>query len=152
TQDARGFTPGTLLANRYRIVALLGRGGMGEIYRAEDTKLGQSVALKFMRGTLSPEILQRFYAEVRIGRQVSHPNVCRLYDVVEHEGDTFLTMEYVDGEDLGSLLARIGRLAPDKALELARNLCAGLAAGHHKGGVHRDLKHAKAMGGHPRHT
>jgi eukaryotic-like serine/threonine-protein kinase len=145
TQDARAFTPGTLLANRYRIVALLGRGGMGEIYRAEDTKLGHPVALKFMRGTLSPEILQRFYAEVRIGRQVSHANVCRLYDVVEHEGDTFLTMEYVDGEDLGSLLARIGRLAPDKALELARNLCAGLAAVHDKGVVHRDLKPANVM-------
>jgi len=145
TENARAFTPGTVLANRFRIVALLGRGGMGEIYRAEDTKLGHPVALKFIRGTLSPEILERFYAEVRIGRQVSHPNVCRLYDVVEHEGDTFLTMEYVDGEDLGSLLARIGRLAPDKALDLARNLCAGLAAVHDKGIVHRDLKPANVM-------
>jgi serine/threonine-protein kinase len=134
-----------VLANRYRIVALLGRGGMGEIYRAEDTKLGQPVALKFMRSALSPEVLERFYSEVRIGRQVSHPNVCRLYDVTEYEGDTFLTMEYVDGEDLGSLLGRIGRLAPDKALDLARDLCAGLAAVHDRGVVHRDLKPANVM-------
>jgi serine/threonine protein kinase len=110
----RAFTPGTVLAGRYRVVALLGKGGMGEIYRAEDTKLGQTVALKFVRGALSPEALQRLYAEVRIGRQVSHPNLCRLYDVVELEGETFLTMEYVDGEDLGSLLGRIGRLAPTR--------------------------------------
>ena len=73
---------------------------MGEIYRAEDTKLGQPVALKFVRGTLSPA-LERLYAEVRIGRQVSHLNLCRLYDVAEFEGETFLTMEYGDGEDLG---------------------------------------------------
>ena len=143
--ETRAFTPGTLLANRYRIVALLGTGGMGEIYRAEDTKLGQPVALKFMRSTMSPEVLERFYSEVRIGRQVSHPNVCRLYDIVEFEGDTFLTMEYVDGEDLGSLLARIGRLPPDKALDLARDPSAGLAAVHDRGVVHRDLKPANVM-------
>jgi serine/threonine-protein kinase len=118
---------------------------MGEIYRAEDTKLGQTVALKFVRGALSPEALQRLYGEVRIGRQVSHPNLCRLYDVVELGGETFLTMEYVDGEDLGSLLARIGRLPPDKALDLAREMCAGLAAVHDKGVVHRDLKPANIM-------
>ena len=70
----QGFTPGTMLADRYRVVALLGRGGMGQVYRAEDTKLGQAVALKFIRGTLSPERLQRLYAEVRIGREISHPD------------------------------------------------------------------------------
>ncbi len=139
------FTPGTMLAGRYRVVALLGKGGMGEIYRADDVKLGQPVALKFLHGVLSPERLQKLYAEVRIGRQVSHPNVCRLYDVVEFEGHTFLAMEYVDGEDLASLLARIGRLSPDKALELARDLCAGLAAVHDRGVVHRDLKPANVM-------
>jgi len=140
-----GFTPGTMLAGRYRVVALLGRGGMGEVYRADDTKLGQPVALKFVRGTLSPELLERLYAEVRIGRQVSHPNVCSLYDVVEIDGHTFLAMEYVDGEDLASLLSRIGHLPPDKALELGRDLSAGLAAVHEKGAVHRDLKPANVM-------
>ena len=140
-----GFTPGTMLAGRYRVVALLGRGGMGEVYRADDTKLGQRVALKFVRGTLSPELLERLYAEVRIGRQIAHPNVCSLYDVVEVDGHTFLAMEYVDGEDLASLLSRIGRLPVDKALELARDLSAGLAAVHEKGAVHRDLKPANVM-------
>ena len=140
-----GFTPGTMLAGRYRVVALLGKGGMGEVYRADDTKLGQPVALKFVRGTLSQELLQRLYGEVRIGRQVAHPNVCRLYDVVEVDGHTFLAMEYVDGEDLASLLSRIGHLPSDKALDLARDLCAGLAAVHEKGAVHRDLKPANVM-------
>src|SRR5262245_28104699 len=139
------FTPGTILAGRYRIVALLGRGGMGEIYRADDVKLGQPVALKFLHGVLSPERLQGLYSEGRIGRQVSHPNVCRIYDVAEFEGHTFLSMEYVDGEDLASLLARIGRLSPDKAMEIARDLCAGLAAVHDRGVVHRDLKPANVM-------
>ena len=139
------FTPGTMLAQRYRIVAPLGRGGMGYVYRADDVKLGQVVALKFLHGALSPERLERLYAEVRIGRQVSHPNVCRLYDIVEHAGHTFLAMEYVDGEDLGSLMARIGRLSKDKAAEIARELCSGLAAVHDRGVVHRDLKPANVM-------
>ena len=145
TADGQGFTPGTILAGRYRVVALLGRGGMGEVYRADDIKLGQAVALKFVRGTLSPQLLQRLYAEVRVGRQVSHPAVCRLYDIVEIDGHTFLAMEYVDGEDLASLLARIGRLPADKAVEIARDLCAGLAAVHERGIVHRDLKPANVM-------
>jgi serine/threonine-protein kinase len=141
------LAPGTLLAGRYRIVAPLGRGGMGEVYRAEDIKLGQSVALKFLRGAVEndPAQLDRLLAEVRIGREVSHPNVCRLYDVVEVDGRHFIAMEYVDGENLASLLSRIGRLPSDKALELARDLCAGLAAVHDKGVVHRDLKPANVM-------
>jgi serine/threonine-protein kinase len=143
--DRAAYTPGTMLAGRYRVVAPLGKGGMGDVYRADDTKLGQAVALKFVRGTLSPDLLERLYAEVRIGRQVAHPSVCRLYDVVEVDGQTFLAMEYVDGEDLASLLARIGRLPPDKALDIARDLAAGLAAMHDKGIVHRDLKPANVM-------
>jgi serine/threonine-protein kinase len=136
-----------MLAGRYRVVAPLGRGGMGEIYRAEDVKLGQAVALKFLRSGLAhdPLLLERLLAEVRIGREVSHPNVCRLYDVVEFEGRQFITMEYVDGEDLASLLSRIGRLPEGKAFDLARDLCAGLAAVHDKGVVHRDLKPANVM-------
>jgi eukaryotic-like serine/threonine-protein kinase len=140
-----GFAPGTILAGRYRVVAPLGRGGMGEVYRAEDLKLGQPVALKFVRGELSAERRQRLITEVAIGRQVSHPAVCRLYDIVEVDAHTFLAMEYVDGEDLQSLLARIGRLPPDKSLDIARDLCAGLAAVHEKGIVHRDLKPANVM-------
>src|SRR5246127_5782650 len=86
-----------------------------------------------------------FHREVRLARQVSHPNVCRVFDIGEADGRTFLTMEYVDGEDLASLLRRIGRLPSDKALEIARQLCAGLAAAHAKGVLHRDLKPANIM-------
>jgi Protein kinase domain/zinc-ribbon domain len=144
---AGGFTPGAILAERYRVIGLLGRGGMGEVYRADDLKLGQPVALKFLPRHLASEKdrLERFYAEVRIARQVSHPNVCRVYDVGELDGQHYLSMEYVDGEDLASLLKRIGRLPPDKALEIARELCAGLAAAHERGVLHRDLKPSNVM-------
>jgi serine/threonine-protein kinase len=136
-----------LLAERYRIVALLGKGGMGEVYRADDLTLGQPVALKFLpeAAAKNEEARERFRHEVRIARRVSHPNVCRVYDVGEAEGQTFLSMEYVDGEDLASLLRRIGRLPGDKALEIARQLCAGLAAAHREGVLHRDLKPANVM-------
>jgi len=150
SSDAIGggrFAPGTVLEGRYRIVALAGRGGMGEVYRAEDLKLTQTVAIKFLPESLSRDAaaLQRFHSEVRVARQVSHPNVCRMFDVGEIEGVTFLTMEFVDGEDLASLLRRIGRLPQDKAIEVARQICAGLAAAHDKGVIHRDLKPANVM-------
>jgi len=141
------FPAGTMLDQRYRIIGLIGQGGMGEVYRASDLKLGQPVALKFLPQVTAknPQLLARFHAEVRIARQVSHPNVCRVYDIGEVDGSTFLSMEYVDGEDLRSLLRRIGRLPGDKALEIARKLCAGLAAAHDKGVLHRDLKPANIM-------
>jgi hypothetical protein len=142
-----GFSPGTVLVERYRIVALLGRGGMGEVYRAEDLKLGNVVALKFLPASLQkdPAALAGFHAEVRNARQVSHPNVCRVYDIGEVDGQHFLTMEYIDGEDLASLLRRIGRLPGDKALEAAHQICAGLSAAHDCGLLHRDLKPANIM-------
>ena len=141
------FTPGQILAERYRIVALAGRGGMGEVFRAEDLTLGQIVAMKFLPQRLSQDAaaLSRFHAEVRNARQVSHPNVCRVFDIGEAEGTLFLTMEYVDGEDLASVVRRIGRLSPDKATEIARQICAGLAAAHERGVIHRDLKPANVM-------
>ncbi len=147
TADEGRFPPGTLLLERYRIIALLGKGGMGEVYRATDLKLGQPVALKFLPEAAAEDerALARFRNEVRIARQVSHPNVCRVYDIGELDGLQFLSMEYVDGEDLGSLLRRIGRLPGDKALEIARKLCAGLAAAHDKGVLHRDLKPSNVM-------
>ena len=141
------FLPGSLLADRYRIVALLGKGGMGEVYRADDLTLGQPVALKFLPEEAQKDaaLVERFRGEVRISRKVSHPNVCRVYDVGEVDGQTYFTMEYVDGEDLASLLRRIGRLPNDKATDIARQLCAGLAAAHAKGVLHRDLKPANIM-------
>ena len=120
---------------------------MGEVYRAEDLKLGNVVALKFLPASLQHDTaaLAGFHAEVRNARQVSHPNVCRVYDIGEVNGQHFLTMEYIDGEDLSSLLRRIGRLPPDKALETAHQICAGLAAAHDCGLLHRDLKPANIM-------
>jgi serine/threonine-protein kinase len=120
---------------------------MGEVYRADDLKLGQTVALKFLPRHLQrdPRRLNRLLNEVRLARQVSHPNVCRVYDVDETEGQHFLTMEHVDGEDLESLLRRIGRLPGDKGVEVGRQLCAGLAAVHDQGILHRDLKPANVM-------
>src|SRR5690348_1076751 len=141
------FAPGEVIAERYRVVALAGRGGMGEVYRAEDLTLGQLVAIKFLPLSLSQDAdsLARFHSEVRIARQVSHPNVCRVFDIGDADGSPFLSMEYVDGEDLASVVRRIGRLSPDKATEIARQICAGLAAAHERGVIHRDLKPANVM-------
>ena len=145
--DGAQFIPGAVLAGRYRIVGLLGHGGMGDVYRADDLKLGQAVALKFLPIELTsrPDRLARFHTEVRLARQVSHPNVCRVHDIGDFSGQHFLSMEYIDGEDLASLLRRIGRLPPDKAIELAHQLCAGLAAAHERRVLHRDLKPANVL-------
>ena len=144
--DAR-FVPGTILADRYRIVGLLGKGGMGEVYRADDLKLSQPVALKFLpdRYLSDGAALARFHREVRVARQVTHRNVCRVYDIGEIDGKHFLSMEFIKGEELSSLLRRIGRLPSDKALQIARQICAGLAAAHENGILHRDLKPSNVM-------
>ncbi len=141
------FVPGTVLDERYRIVGLLGQGGMGEVYRADDLKLGQAVALKFLPEALAddPQRLELLHNEVRLARQVSHPNVCRVYDIGEIDGMHFLSMEFIDGEDLSGLMRRIGRLPADKGVDIARQLCGGLYAAHEKGVLHRDLKPANIM-------
>lgn len=141
------IVPGTLLADRYRIVALIGRGGMGEVYRAEDLKLDEDVALKLLPEKLVQDgaALARFHREVRIARDISHPNVCRVFDIGEANGVPFISMEYIDGEDLATLLRKIGRLPQDKAIEISRQLCAGIAAAHEHGVLHRDLKPSNIM-------
>jgi serine/threonine-protein kinase len=145
--DVERFIPGSVIAGRYRVVELVGEGGMGEVYRARDLRLGQTVALKFMPASVAsdPQRLAGLVAEVRLARQVTHPNVCRVHDLDETDGMHFLSMEFVDGEDLASLLRRIGRLPPDKAVDIAREICAGLAAIHERGVLHRDLKPANVM-------
>lgn len=164
--DRGRFAPGAMVADRYRIIDCLGRGGMGEVYRADDLKLGEQVALKFLPHQLSgdPTWKERFLQEVRIARNVSHPNICRVYDVGEHispvetersatgsrtqlvgGNELFISMEYIDGETLNSLSSRIGRLPPRKAEQLAQQLCAGLAAIHDQQLLHRDLKPANIM-------
>lgn len=139
TAQVDALTPGAVLGGRYRIVSLVGRGGMGEVYRADDLRLHIPVALKFLTAqtTLDERAL---HDEVRVGRQISHPNVCRLFDIEELDGRIFISMEYIDGEDLASLLHRAGRLSPDRAMAVARDLCAGVAAAHELRVIHRDLK------------
>jgi serine/threonine-protein kinase len=141
------FAPGTIIADRYRIVSLLGRGGMGEVFRAEDLVLGQTVALKFLPTSLAKDRnrLERLLEEVRVSRQVSHPNVCRVHDIDEADGQRFLSMEYVDGRDLKLLLRQIGHFSGRRAVEIARQICAGLAAAHDRGVLHRDLKPANIL-------
>lgn len=145
--SASRLETGVVVAGRYRIVALLGEGGMGEVYRAEDLQLRQTVALKFLPAQFAHDAawLRRFRQEVRLAREVTHPNVCRVYDLADADGEYFISMEYVDGENLKALLSRIGRLPRDKALQIARQLCAGLAAAHAKDVLHRDLKPANIM-------
>lgn len=141
------FVAGTILASRYRIIGLIGKGGMGEVYKAEDIKLSQTVALKFLPDKMEKDkrALERFHAEVRMARQVSHINVCRVFDIGEVDGRHFLSMEFIDGDDLSSLLRRIGRLPSERAVEIARQLCVGLAAVHHAGILHRDFKPANVI-------
>jgi serine/threonine protein kinase len=146
------FAAGELLAGRFRIVRLLGRGGMGEVWEAEDLKLGGRVAVKSVRPDAAqvPEALDRFLREVHLARQVTHPNVCRIFDVFPHrlaDGRelTFLSMELLEGVTLRQHLDAQGRLAPSAALPLARQMAAGLEAAHQAGVVHRDFKSANVM-------
>jgi serine/threonine-protein kinase len=124
---AGGYAPGAIVAGRYRLVALLGRGGMGEVYRADDLTLDQPVALKFLPATVAADDvrLAQFHNELRVARQVSHKNVCRLYDLGDADGRRFLTIEYVDGEDLASLLRRIGRIPQARASRMESMRSAG---------------------------
>jgi serine/threonine protein kinase/tetratricopeptide (TPR) repeat protein len=151
----RVFEDDELVAFRYRIRGLLGRGGMGEVYEAEDLELREHVALKVVRRELAerPGALEQLKREIALARKVSHPNVCRLFDVGFHlrtgasgsERICFLTMELLPGESLSARLRRTGRLSPDEALPLVRQLCEGLHAAHEAGIIHRDLKSANVL-------
>lgn len=145
--DPGGFPPGATVAGRYRIVDALGRGGMGEVYRAEDLKLRQSVALKFLPPDLEarPAVLERFLGEVRIARQITHPHVCRVYDVDEVDGRHFLSMELIEGGNLAELLKRLGRLPSAKVIRIGHEIASGLDAIHEQGIIHRDLKPSNLM-------
>jgi eukaryotic-like serine/threonine-protein kinase len=135
---------GDVFANRYRMIARIGRGGMGDVWRADDLVLGTPVALKLIHSTGAAARAQ-IIGEVRLARQITHPAVCRVFDVGEDQGQAFLSMELVEGEDLATLLKRVGRLSSEKVLEIARQLCEGLAAAHARGVLHRDLKPANVL-------
>lgn len=144
---ATDFAAGDVIADRFRIVRLLGMGAMGVVYQADDTKLDVPVALKLLRPELAskPEAFDRFRHELLLARQVSSPHVVRIHDLVQHEGTWLISMDYVAGESLEDLLAREGRLSPERAIGITRQLALGLAAAHHKGVVHRDLKPANVL-------
>jgi serine/threonine protein kinase len=141
------FSAGTMLTSRYRIVHLLGRGGMGEVYCAEDLELGQRVALKLLPEAWEQDAgrLKRLRSEVKLARSATHLNVCRVYDIGGEEGRHFLSMEYIDGENLETRLRRISRVPVDEMVEIGFQICQGLAAIHDSGILHRDLKPANIM-------
>jgi serine/threonine protein kinase/tetratricopeptide (TPR) repeat protein len=141
------LAPGSVFAGRYRIVDLLGRGGMGTVYRAFDTALNEEVALKLVRPEVASDqkTLERFRNELRLARKISHRHVGRMYELLEHGGAYFITMEYVPGEDLRSLIKRVRQLAPATAVLIAREAAEGLAEAHRLGIIHRDLKPSNIM-------
>jgi tetratricopeptide (TPR) repeat protein len=138
------FEPGELFAGRYRMIARIGRGGMGDVWRADDLVLDTAVALKLINSEVAAG-RERLLNEVRLARQVTHPAVCRVFDIGESELGIFYTMEFVKGEDLSALIRRVGRLPSEKVIDIARQLCGGLAAAHAQGVLHRDLKPANVL-------
>ncbi len=141
------FQPGETFAGRYMIVEKAGEGGMGVVYKAIDTILGQTVALKLIQPALARlhAFTERFKNEVRLTRQITHPNVCRVHDIGESRGILHLSMEWIEGETLRQLLAQAGVLKEERALSLAERIASALGAAHAKGIVHRDLKPENVM-------
>ncbi len=141
------FEVGSVLGGRYEIQRLLGMGGMGAVYKAHDMEVDRAVGLKVIRPDLAgnPAILARFKQELILARQVTHKNIIRIYDLSEAEGVKFITMEFIEGEDLRTILTRDGKLDPNEAVGIIRQSCAGLQAAHAEGVIHRDLKPSNIM-------
>jgi tetratricopeptide (TPR) repeat protein/predicted Ser/Thr protein kinase len=138
---------GDILGGRYEILELLGEGGMGAVYKAQDREVDRFIALKLIRPELAsnPAILARFKQELLTAHQVTHKNVIRIYDIAEADGVKFITMEFVEGHDLRRFLLDDGRLPPEKAVEIVRQICLALDAAHSAGIIHRDLKPQNVM-------
>jgi eukaryotic-like serine/threonine-protein kinase len=147
TDGSALLRPGTLLGHRYEILELLGQGGMGAVYRARDREVNRVVALKVIQPELAgnPSILERFKQELVLSHQVTHRNVIRIYDLGDADGIKFITMEYIEGEDLRSLIAQQKRFSPEEATEIIRQVCRALEAAHAVGVIHRDLKPQNIM-------
>ncbi len=146
-QSHEALEIGTVLANRYAIVRRIGEGGMGAVYQARDLELNRVVALKVIRPSLAknPEILSRFKQELILARQVTHKNVIRIYDLAEFDGIKFITMDFIDGRDLKSVLRANGKFEPRQAAEIIEQVCRGLEAAHSEAVIHRDLKPQNIM-------
>src|SRR5271154_1170377 len=134
--------PGTSFGTRYRIEKLLGEGGMGAVYKAFDTELSRTVALKLVKKELasSRQIMQRFKQELLLASKISHKNILRIHDLGEVDGIKFISMVFVEGSDLSGVILKEGRLKEERALKFAKQLCSALEAAHNEGVVHRDLK------------
>ncbi len=141
------LTRGTTFAGRYEIIEELGKGGMGKVYRVEDIKLKQEIALKLIKPEVASDkkTIERFRNELRTARNIRHKNVCGMFDLGEERGTHFITMEYVRGEDLKSLIRKIGQLSSGQAIAIAKQVCDGLVEAHRLGVVHRDLKPQNIM-------
>jgi tetratricopeptide (TPR) repeat protein len=139
--------PGTVLGERYEILAILGQGGMGAVYKARDTELDRLVALKVIRPelTTNPEMLSRFKQELILARQITHRNVVRTFDLGQADGFKFITMEYLEGQDLRTVLKEKGKLPPNEAARIILQICRALEVAHGEGVVHRDLKPQNIM-------
>ena len=144
---ANVLLPGMLLGRRYELVSLLGEGGMGAVYKAMDRELNRPVALKVIRPELAKQksIIERFKQELLLARQITHRNVVRIYDLGEADGVKFITMEFIEGEDLRSLLLRKQKLTPEEAVDITQQACRALEAAHSTGVIHRDLKPQNIM-------
>jgi serine/threonine protein kinase len=141
------LSPGSILAGRYKILEELGRGGMGRVYEALDREINENVAIKLLKTEIARDekIIERFRNELKVARSISHKHVCRMYDIGREDEKYFITMEYVSGEDLKSLIKEKGRLPESEALRIATQICEGLAGAHELGIVHRDLKPQNIM-------
>jgi len=141
------LTRGTVFASRYEIIEELGTGGMGKVYRVEDKKINQEIALKLIKPEIAADkrTIERFNNELKTARMISHRNVCRMFDLGESQGSHFITMEYVPGQDLKSLIRQTGKLTSETAISIAKQVCEGLTEAHRLGVVHRDLKPSNIM-------
>lgn len=142
-----GLERGTTFARRFEIIEEIGKGGMGTVYKAYDSKIREVVALKLLKPEIASdlEVIERFRNEIKLARQVSHRHVCRMYDLGEEWLSIYISMEYVAGEDLKSFIRRAGHLNEAKALDLARQILEGLGEAHRLGVIHRDLKPQNIM-------
>ncbi|MGH9797065.1 MAG: protein kinase domain-containing protein, partial [Candidatus Polarisedimenticolia bacterium] len=138
--EIRDIVPGMMVADRYEVMAEIGRGGMGTVFRAHDTELDETVALKFLGGEIGPDLVARFIQEIKTARQVGHPNVVRVFNFEKWRDHRFLVMEYIDGVPLPRWLARVPPPALPEKLRLACQLSSALEAAHKVGIVHRDIK------------
>lgn len=145
--SSRELARGSILANRYDIIEEIGSGGMGKVYKAYDKKIEEKIAIKLIRPEIAvdKEILERFNNEMKITRKIVHKNICRMFDLGESDGNHFITMEYVSGEDLKNLITRIGQFTIKKTVSTAIQILEGLVEAHESGIVHRDLKPQNVM-------